>query len=288
MKNVIKLFSVLFLVSGAVFVSCKDDPKKDPNNPDNWKDPNSEFYRAPVTGVTLSPETLTLAVGEKGTLTATLVPENAYEKSVTWSVEVIEGDGGVATVSDGEVTAISVGKARVEVKTTDGNYTKACVVTVGPKMEENFKIEAIARLYYGDKLYTSDFSVDDIALFASEENKYRSLTYNGEQVSLHLYVKNTSGAIIPAGTPYKFNLKRNGKVVQANIYTGDVIETDGVLTKDVGVNDSYLLYKEIPFYVNMKTEVAGDNQFCVEVLQVGTKEYPSPQTGCCDYKIVQK
>jgi len=42
----------------------------------------------PVTNVTVTPETLSLEVGETGKLTATVIPENATNKTVTW-----EGSG---------------------------------------------------------------------------------------------------------------------------------------------------------------------------------------------------
>ena len=80
-----------------------------------------------VTGVTLSPTTATLTVGETVTLTATVAPEGATDKSVTWS----SSNTSVATVSnEGEVTAVAAGEATITVTTTDGAKTATCAVTV--------------------------------------------------------------------------------------------------------------------------------------------------------------
>lgn len=65
-------------------------------------------------------------VGAGETLIATVLPENASDKSVTW-----ESDAeAVATVEDGVVTGVSAGEAAITVTTTDGGKTATCTVTV--------------------------------------------------------------------------------------------------------------------------------------------------------------
>lgn len=86
----------------------------------------------PVTGVALDKTEVSVAKGEKATLTATVTPDNADVKTVTWS----SSDEKVATVVDGVVTAVAEGTATITVKTTDGDFTAACTVTVtAPKAE---------------------------------------------------------------------------------------------------------------------------------------------------------
>ena len=79
-----------------------------------------------VSGVTLDQSTLALKVGETSTLTATVLPNDATNKEVTWS----SSKTSVATVSNGVVTAIAEGSADITVKTVDGNKTAKCTVTV--------------------------------------------------------------------------------------------------------------------------------------------------------------
>lgn len=82
-----------------------------------------------VTGVTLNMTSLTLTIGETETLTATVSPANATDKSVTWS----SGNTSVATVSSsGVVTARAVGNATITVTTNDGGKKATCTVTVNP------------------------------------------------------------------------------------------------------------------------------------------------------------
>jgi Icc-related predicted phosphoesterase len=71
----------------------------------------------------------TLNIGSSGTftLTATVLPENASNKNVTWTSSNLE----VATVgSNGLVTAINEGCATIIVTTQDGNKTACCNLTV--------------------------------------------------------------------------------------------------------------------------------------------------------------
>ncbi|MCI6228766.1 MAG: Ig-like domain-containing protein [Clostridiales bacterium] len=80
----------------------------------------------PVTGVTLNQTALPLGVGSSSTLTATVAPENATNKAVTWTTDNAE----VATVADGVVTAVAEGTATITATTVDGGFTASCAVTV--------------------------------------------------------------------------------------------------------------------------------------------------------------
>ena len=83
--------------------------------------------KVPVTGVTLDQEELTLAVGATETLTATVAPDNATDKTVTWK----SGKESVATVDQkGKVTAVGQGTTTITVTTKDGEKEAYCKVTV--------------------------------------------------------------------------------------------------------------------------------------------------------------
>lgn len=87
----------------------------------------AEEPKVPVSGVTLDQQAATLEAGKTLQLTATVVPENASDKSVSWS----SNDENVAVVgTDGLVTARAAGKALITVKTADGAFSADCVVTV--------------------------------------------------------------------------------------------------------------------------------------------------------------
>ena len=84
-----------------------------------------------VTEVTLDRTELTLTEGEAETLTATVKPDNADNRKVTWSSDKTE----IATVDGaGKVTAVKAGEAVVTVTTEDGGKTATCKVTVKAKV----------------------------------------------------------------------------------------------------------------------------------------------------------
>lgn len=83
-----------------------------------------------VTSVSLNKSSLSMTVGNTETLTATIAPSNATDKSVTWS----SNNTSVATVSSsGVVTAKAAGSAIITVTTADGGKTATCSVTVQAK-----------------------------------------------------------------------------------------------------------------------------------------------------------
>lgn len=79
-----------------------------------------------VTGVSLNQTELTLVEGKTATLIATVAPDNAANKNITWSTS----DAAVATVNNGTVTAVAAGTATITVTTEDGSFTATCAVTV--------------------------------------------------------------------------------------------------------------------------------------------------------------
>jgi uncharacterized protein YjdB len=79
-----------------------------------------------VSGVSLDRNALALYVGETASLAATVSPDDAANKAVSWSTS----DGGVATVDDGRVIAVAAGTATITVTTEDGGKTADCAVTV--------------------------------------------------------------------------------------------------------------------------------------------------------------
>ena len=80
-----------------------------------------------VTGVTVNKSSVNLAIGDTTTLTATVLPADATDKSVKWS----SSNKAVATIDgNGLVTAISVGQVTVTVTTNDGNFRAFCTVKV--------------------------------------------------------------------------------------------------------------------------------------------------------------
>lgn len=95
----------------------------------------------PVTGIKVSPDTLTLAKkGETAQLTAEVTPSYADNKRVTWQ----SSDEKVATVDEnGKVTAVGNGTATITATSVSGSYTAIVSVTVKIPVEiQKLTIEA--------------------------------------------------------------------------------------------------------------------------------------------------
>lgn len=81
--------------------------------------------KVPVTSVSVTGSDTTVKEELTITLTATVLPENATDSTVTWA----SSDTGIATVSDGVVTGVKAGTAKITA-TADGVTSDAYTVTV--------------------------------------------------------------------------------------------------------------------------------------------------------------
>ena len=81
-----------------------------------------------ATSITLNPTSLDMLVGDQSSITATVLPENATNKTVTWSSD----NEGVAKVdpNTGAVTAVGEGQAVITAKVVGTDLTATCVVKV--------------------------------------------------------------------------------------------------------------------------------------------------------------
>jgi len=110
----------------------------DDNGQEPWTITFTIASPEPVTGVTLNQYEAQMTVGgETLTLTATVAPDGATDKSVTWSTS----DGNVATVDNGVVTAVAAGNATITVTTTDGEFTATCAVTVAAPIPPTYTVK---------------------------------------------------------------------------------------------------------------------------------------------------
>lgn len=107
------------LASAALALSfaCGKTPEPEPK-------PEPKPTTVPVTSVSLNKSDLSLEPGSSETLTATVAPSNATDKTVTWSTS----NSGVATVENGKVTAVKEGEATITAKA--GGKEASCKVTV--------------------------------------------------------------------------------------------------------------------------------------------------------------
>jgi len=104
-KNIVQLIFVALLLT-VTSMACKKDQN--------------------VTEVILDQSAITLAIEETVFLQATVLPNTATNKAVTW----ISNNPDIASVENGLVKANATGTAIITVTTQDGNKTAFCTVTV--------------------------------------------------------------------------------------------------------------------------------------------------------------
>lgn len=80
-----------------------------------------------VTGVSLTPKSVSIKQGDTFSLTPNIYPFDATEKTYKWS----SSDNNVATINEyGIIKGVGIGTATITITTTDGNYKDTCLVTV--------------------------------------------------------------------------------------------------------------------------------------------------------------
>ena len=129
-----------------------------------------------VTGITLSQTEAEMTVGgETLTLTATVAPDDATDKTVTWT----SSDPTVATVANGVVTAVAAGTATITATATNGtddttdDKTATCTITVTDPDQE--AADAVLALF--DALPAADaVTLDDKTAIEAARAAYDALT----------------------------------------------------------------------------------------------------------------
>ena len=106
--------------------SYAKDSSANGNSDACWVD--NVYIGAPlaVTGIEVL-EHLDIPVNGTGTVTYSVLPENAYNKNVSFE----SADAGIAAVNaNGVVTGVSAGETTITVTTEDGGFTGACTINV--------------------------------------------------------------------------------------------------------------------------------------------------------------
>ena len=141
--------------------------------------------------VTLNKAMISLFAGQTEQLTAIILPENAADKTVTWSSDRKE----VATVdNNGIVTAIAAGTAVITIQTTDGNLSASCQVvvqantveTVSGTGSQNYNYLGSANTYSavlkGSATVGDGFDLDMYFYYSENYNTLDALRMSGTKV----------------------------------------------------------------------------------------------------------
>ena len=196
------------------------------------EDEETEPEVVPVTGVTLDKTTMSLTVGGNGKLTATVAPNNATDKDVTWS----SSNTAVATVdANGKVTAVAVGTATITVTTVDGEKTATCSVTVTEPQEMEASVSELMKL-----------KNSTVWLIQVEEEEGKGITYKGDAMvwssRYEAYVIATESETAPE--PVAADFAVSGDAASAVEYPTGENDANGSKKTDMSdVQYIYNLYK---------------------------------------------
>ena len=173
----------------------------------------------PVTSVKLSKNEVTLHNGETETLTATVLPEKADNKNITW----ISSDASVASVKDGKITGISKGTAVITVKTEDGGFVDICSVTVLQNVTEISVKSNEFKVHEGGR-----FIIEAAALPENAEN--RELTWSSSDESIASVVNGEvrghklGEATITISSAYTKGVSKTVKVIVTKPVAGIILD----------------------------------------------------------------
>lgn len=129
-------------------------------NPDNSGGGENNEITQPIAveSVTLNKDELTLTKGNEETLTATVKPDDATNKTVTWT----SSNPAVATVNEnGKVVAVAQGTAVISA--TAGNKSADCTVKVNAPTPSEFE----NKTYVFDRFESEDLDTEMIELVTS-------------------------------------------------------------------------------------------------------------------------
>lgn len=173
----------------------------------------------PVTGVSLNKSSTSLTVGKTEILTATVTPTNATNKAVTWS----SNNTTVAAVDNGIIRANAKGSATITVRTSDGNKTATCAVTVTdattpPPTPPTNNAPTISFVLVSNETSSGGYTLS-----------YTATDPNGDTLTHKLKLDAGGYSVISptkSGTSYTFN----GSGLSVGTHTGQIQVSDGRLT----------------------------------------------------------
>ncbi|MBQ6777136.1 MAG: Ig-like domain-containing protein [Paludibacteraceae bacterium] len=152
-----------------------------------------------VTGVTLNEASMTLELGAVAKLIATVAPEDATNKAVTWE----SSSKAVSVDQEGNIKADTVGVATITVTTVDGGYTATCKVTVPEPFYKAINVEKVWELAipttladigdcrngmgWNGKFYVTDKKAQKVRVFTKDgEDANAAIEFNAAADSLKI------------------------------------------------------------------------------------------------------
>lgn len=212
---------------------------------------NVTVKKIPTTGITLDKTSASVYIDETVDLTATVAPDDASDKDVTWT----SSDDGIATVDkNGTVTGVELGEATITATTVDG-YSASCTVKVNVR---------------------TPTEPETLALWKADKAGYRGLfgaaSDNGKTAGIGSWLSYNDGVAY-------WTANTTGKPRQATLElsTGSKITVYQVDAKDLAGN--YTFYNYSFESSGVSTTKTGSNRKHETSVQVKAVENPETVNG---------
>ena len=152
----------------------------------NSKDCKCEKVK--VSSVSLNKTNITLVVGKSETVTATVNPWNAFDKSVTWK----SSNTAVATVQNGKITAVSEGSATITVVASGKTASVKVTVVSQDQTNLNAALNAITAKPLSNGNTSINYSANGCTITntANQANDSRTVISNGVVTTLYRGLSN--------------------------------------------------------------------------------------------------
>ena len=164
-----------------------------------------------------------LKVDENLNLVATVAPDNATNKTVTWK----SSNEDVAIVENGVVTAKKEGTATITVTTVDGNKTATCEITV-EETEEQVSPESIALNKTSETLDlngTKEIQLS-VTITPNNANVNKGITWTSSDTKVATVDNTGKVTAVGKGTTTITAKTENGKTATCEITVKDSGEED--------------------------------------------------------------
>lgn len=221
-------------------------------------------YKEPtinVTSISLNPFKITLGTGTQQTITATVLPNNATDKTITWQ----SANPSIATVEQGVVTGVSAGTTTITASSLDGEITASCIVTVTCPHDYQTSFAQASQTdngYFTERCKKCGNIRQNRIIYAIDNTilSRKSVTYNGKVHMPSVIVQDSQGKYLTYNTDYTLSFtgdmrnvgKHSVHIKFKDNYKGSATRTFTILPKSTTITK--LKPKKKGFSVNWKKQ----------------------------------
>ena len=207
-----------------------------------------------ATGLTLSPSSLSINVGQSKKITATVTPKNATIKTIKW----VSLNSKIARVSSaGSVTGVSAGTTTITAVTTDGAVQKSLKVTVKGSTKDDGKKDDNKNVKVTDLL----LSQSSVALKKGSSTTVTATVVPSNATNKNVTWRSSNSSVATVS---------NGKITGVSVGSANILVSAGDITEiiNVTVNESSGISCALNLTNNASQDVSNYIKICTSNLTI--------------------